>query len=152
MWEQILPGLRINIFATILFGVVYPLAITGVCQVLFPRQANGSLVTAGDKVIGSEIIGQNFTKPEYFQPRPSAAGNDGYDATASGGSNYGPTNQKLIDRVKASVEKFRKENPDFQGPIPADLVTASGSGLDPHLSPDSVEAQVPRVAKARGIS
>src|ERR1700686_5684419 len=99
MWEQILPGLRINIFATILFGVVYPLAITGLCKVLFPRQANGSLVTVGDKVIGSEIIGQNFTKPEYFQPRPSVAGNDGYDATSSGGSNYGPTNQKLIDRV-----------------------------------------------------
>src|SRR5713226_4812638 len=94
MWEQILPGLRINIFATILFGVIYPLAITGVCQVLFPHRANGSLITAGGKVIGSEIIGQNFTKPEYFWPRPSAAGDKGYDATASGGSNYGPTNKK----------------------------------------------------------
>ena len=152
MWSQISPGLRINIFLTLVLGVIYPLAITGICQVVFPRQANGSLITANGNVIGSELLSQNFTKPEYFQPRPSAAGNDGYDATASGGSNYGPTNQKLIDRVKASVEKFRKENPDFQGPIPADLVTASGSGLDPHLSPDSVEAQVPRVAKARGIS
>jgi potassium-transporting ATPase KdpC subunit len=152
MWSQISPGLRINIFLTLLLGVIYPLAITGICQVVFPRQANGSLIAANGNVIGSELVGQNFTKPEYFQPRPSAAGNDGYDATASGGSNYGPTNQKLIDRVKASVDKFRKENPDFQGPIPADLVTASGSGLDPHLSPDSVEAQVPRVAKARGIS
>jgi potassium-transporting ATPase KdpC subunit len=152
MWSQISPGLRINIFLTLVLGVIYPLAITGICQVVFPRQANGSLIAANGNVIGSELIGQNFTKPEYFQPRPSAAGNDGYDATASGGSNYGPTNQKLIDRVKASVEKFRKENPDFQGPIPADLVTASGSGLDPHLSPDSVEAQVPRVAQARGIS
>ena len=152
MWSQISPGLRINIFLTLVLGVIYPLAITGICQVVFPRQANGSLITANGNVIGSELIGQNFTKPEYFQPRPSAAGNDGYDATASGGSNYGPTNQKLIDRVKASVDKFRKENPDFQGPIPADLVTASGSGLDPHLSPDSVQAQVPRVAKARGIS
>jgi len=152
MWSQISPGLRINLFLTLVLGVIYPLAITGICQVVFPRQANGTLITANGKVIGSELVGQNFTKPEYFQPRPSAAGNDGYDATASGGSNYGPTNQKLIDRVKASVEKFRKENPDYQGPIPADLVTASASGLDPHLSPDSVQAQVPRVAKARGIS
>src|SRR5881296_2529494 len=151
MWPQILPGLRINIFATIVFGVVYPLAITGICQVIFPHQANGSLIMAGDKVIGSELIGQSFTKPEYFQPRPSAAGSDGYDPTSSGGSNYGPTNQKLIDRVKASVEKFRKENPDHTGPIPADLLTASASGLDPHISPASAQAQAPRVAKARGV-
>jgi K+-transporting ATPase ATPase C chain len=152
MWAQILPGIRIKIFMTILLGVVYPLAITGICQVIFPRQSNGTLITVGGKVIGSEIIGQNFTKPEYFQPRPSAAGSDGYDATSSGGSNYGPTNQKLIDRVKASLEKFRKENPDYQGPIPADLLTTSASGLDPHLSPDSALAQVPRVAKARSVS
>jgi len=149
MWEQILPGLRIKIFMTILRGVIYPLTITGICQVFFPHQANGSLITAGGKVIGSELIGQNFTKPEYFQPRPSAAGSDGYDPTSSGGSNYGPTNKKLIDRVKASVEKFRKENPDYQGPIPADLLTASASGLDPHISPASAEAQAARVAKAR---
>jgi K+-transporting ATPase ATPase C chain len=152
MWSQISPGLRINIYLTLLLGVAYPLAITGICQVVFPQQANGSLVIAGDRVIGSEIIGQNFTKPEYFQPRPSAAGSDGYDATASSGSNYGPTNQKLIDRVRASVEKFHKENPDYDGPIPADLLTASGSGLDPHISPDSAQAQAPRVAKARGVS
>ncbi len=152
MWSQLSPGLRINIFLTILLGVIYPLAITGICQVAFPHQANGSLIPRGDKFVGSELIGQNFTKPEYFQPRPSAAGNDGYDATASGASNYGPTNQKLSDRVKASVEKFRKENPDYQGPIPADLLTTSGSGLDPHLSPDSARAQVARVAKARGVS
>src|SRR6266436_2767082 len=151
MWEQILPGLRIKIFMTILLGVIYPLAITGICQVFFPHQANGSLITAGGKVIGSELIGQNFTKPEYFQPRPSAAGSDGYDPTASGGSNYVPTNQKLIDRVKASIEKFRKENPDYHGPIPADLLTTSASGLDPHISPASAEAQAMRVAKARGI-
>jgi potassium-transporting ATPase KdpC subunit len=150
MWKQILPGLRINIFATILFGVVYPLVITGICQIAFPHQANGSLIISDGKMIGSELIGQNFTQPEYFQPRPSAAGNDGYDPTASGGSNFGPTNQKLIDRVKASIEKFRKENPEYEGPIPADLVTASASGLDPHLSPDSAKAQAPRVAKARG--
>jgi len=152
MWSQILPGLRIKVLFTVLLGIVYPLTITGICQVFFPHQANGSLVESGGKVIGSELIGQNFTKPEYFQPRPSAAGNDGYDATASGGSNYGPTNQKLADRVKASVDKFRKDNPDYHGPIPADLVTASASGLDPHLSPDSALAQVPRVAQARGVS
>jgi K+-transporting ATPase ATPase C chain len=152
MWQQILPGLRIKIFMTILLGVVYPLAITGICQVLFPHQANGSLVIAKGQVIGSELIGQNFTKPGYFQPRPSAAGNDGYDGTASGGTNLGPTNQKLIERVKGAVDKFRKENPDYTGPIPADLVTTSGSGLDPHLSPDSAMAQAPRVAKARGLT
>ena len=152
MWSQLSPGLRINIFFTLLLGVAYPLLVTGICQVAFPGQANGSLITQGDRVIGSELIGQNFANPEYFQPRPSAAGNDGYDPTASGGSNYGPTNQKLVDRVKASVEKFRKENPDYHGPIPADLVTASASGLDPHLSPDSASAQAPRVAKARGVA
>jgi K+-transporting ATPase ATPase C chain len=152
MWEQILPGLRIKIFMTILLGVIYPLAITGISQLIFPHQANGSLVTVGGKVIGSEIIGQNFTKPEYLQPRPSAAGSDGYDATSSAGSNYGPTNQKLVDRVKASIEKFRKENPDYNGPIPADLLTTSASGLDPHLSPDSARAQAARVAKTRGVA
>ena len=152
MWNQMAPGLRINIFMTILFGIAYPLVVTGISQVAFPRQANGSLIVSDGKVIGSELIGQNFTKPEYFQPRPSAAGNDGYDPTASSGSNFGPTNQKLIDRVKASVEKFRKENPDYTGAIPADLVTASASGLDPHLSPDSAMVQAARVAKARGAS
>ena len=152
MWQQILPGLRIKLFMTLLLGVVYPLAMTGISQTLFPHKANGSLITSGGKVVGSELIGQNFTKPEYFQPRPSAAGVDGYDATSSSGSNYGPTNQKLADRVKVSIEKFRKENPDYSGPIPADLVTASASGLDPHLSPDSTKAQAPRVAKARGVS
>jgi len=151
MLSQLWPALRINIFLTILLGVAYPLAVTGISQVLFPHQANGSLITQNGQVIGSELIGQNFTKPEYFQPRPSAAGNDGYDPNASGGFNYGPTNQKLIDRVKASVEKFHKENPDYQGPIPADLLTASGSGLDPEISPASAQAQTSRVAKARGI-
>jgi potassium-transporting ATPase KdpC subunit len=151
MWEQILPGLRIKIFMVVVLGIVYPLAITGICQVAFPNQANGSLVTAGGKVVGSELIGQNFAKPEYFHPRPSAAGNDGYDPTSSGGSNLAPTSQKLIDRVKASVDKFYKENPDYHGPIPSDLLTTSGSGLDPHLSPDSTLAQAARIAKARGI-
>jgi K+-transporting ATPase ATPase C chain len=204
MWGQILPGLRINIFATILFGVVYPLAITGVCQVLFPHQANGSLVTAGDKVIGSELIGQNFSKPEYFYGRASAAGS-GYDATASGGSNLGPTSAKLIhgttkmddkknevvdfdgislrivhycldndvpyessvplDRLKDAkgglddvklIKAFNDDKAPFmftpKAPIPADAVTASASGLDPHISPASAQVQARRVAKARGIS
>lgn len=152
MWQQILPGIRIKLFMTIVLGVLYPLAITGISQIMFPHQANGSLVTVNGKVVGSELIGQNFSKPEYFQPRPSAAGTDGYDPTASGGSNYGPTNQKLVDRVKASIDKFRKDNPDYNGPLPSDLVTASASGLDPHISPDSASAQAARVAKARGVS
>jgi K+-transporting ATPase ATPase C chain len=152
MLSQLWPALRINVFLMILLGVGYPLAITGISQLIFPHQANGSLITKGNQVIGSELIGQNFTKPEYFQPRPSAAGSDGYDPTASGGYNYGPTNQKLIDRVKASVAKFHKDNPDYHGPIPADLLTGSGSGLDPDISPASAQVQEARVAKARGIS
>jgi len=152
MLKQFNPAIRITLFFTILTGIIYPAVVTGLCQLLFSNQANGSLVSVNGQVVGSSLLGQNFTKPEYFQPRPSAAGNDGYDPTASGGSNYGPTNQKLIDRVKASVDKFRKENPDYTGPIPADLVTASGSGLDPDLSPASAEAQVARVAKARGVA
>src|SRR6267143_2966832 len=113
MWRQILPGLRINIFATILFGVIYPLAITGVCQALFPHQANGSLIKAGDKVIGSEIIGQTFSKPEYFHPRPSSAGG-GYDATASSGSNLGPTSAKLL-RGTTKMDDKKNEVVDFDG-------------------------------------
>ncbi len=151
MWRQMLPALRMTLLMTVLTGLIYPGVVTGLCQMLFPSQANGSLLYKDGRVIGSTLIGQNFTRPEYFQPRPSAAGN-GYDATASGGSNLGPTSQKLIDRVKASLEKFRKDNPSFTGTIPADLVTASGSGLDPHLSPESADAQVERIAKARGAS
>jgi len=151
MWEQILPGLRIKLFMTLLLGVIYPLTITGISQAIFPKQANGSLVKVGDKVIGSELIGQNFTKPGYFHPRPSAAGTNGYDATSSAGSNFGSTNQKLVDRVKTSIEQFHKENPDYQGTIPADLLTMSASGLDPHVSPDAARAQAARVAKARGV-
>jgi K+-transporting ATPase ATPase C chain len=151
MLSQLWPALRINLFLTVLLGVGYPLAITGLSQIMFPHQANGSLIVKNGQPIGSELIGQSFTKPEYFQPRPSAAGN-GYDPTASGGSNYGPTNQKLIDRVKASVDQFHKDNPDYHGPIPADLLTASGSGLDPEISPASARVQIARVAKARGIS
>ena len=152
MWRQLIPGLRMTVLLTVLTGLVYPGVVTGLSQILFSSQANGSLIIKDGKVLGSSLIGQNFSRPEYFQPRPSAAGSDGYDASASSGSNLGPTSQKLADRVKASVEKFRAENPDFTGSLPADLVTASGSGLDPHLSPASVEAQIARVARARGVN
>jgi potassium-transporting ATPase KdpC subunit len=151
MRNQIGPAFRTMLVLTVLTGLVYPGIVTGCCQVLFRWQANGSMLSAAGKEVGSALIGQNFAKPEYFHPRPSAAGNDGYDATASSGSDYGPTNQKLIDRVKSSIEQFRKENPDYTGPIPADLLTASASGLDPEISPASAEAQAPRVAKARGV-
>lgn len=150
--NQIKITILATIVLTILFGLAYPLVFTGLAQVLFPHQANGSLVTVNGKVAGSELIGQSFTKPEYFHSRPSAAGNNGYDAANSSGSNLGPTNQKLVDRVKADVQKFRAENPDYTGPIPADLLTSSASGLDPHISPASAEAQVARVAKARGVT
>jgi K+-transporting ATPase ATPase C chain len=149
MRYQIAPAFRLMLILTVLTGLVYPGVVTGLCQLLFPKQANGSLVQVDGRVVGSSLIGQSFTRPEYFHPRPSAAGNDGYDPTASGGSNYGPTSQKLIDRVKASVEQFRKENPEYTGPIPADLLTASGSGLDPEISPAAAEAQAARIARSR---
>lgn len=134
---------------TVLTGLIYPGVVTGVCQLLFNSQANGSLVEQNGQVIGSLLLGQNFARPEYFHPRPSAAGTDGYDPTASSGSSLGPTSQKLVDRVKASAEQFRKDNPDYTGPIPADALTASGSGLDPEISVANAKAQAARVAKAR---
>jgi len=204
MWEQILPGLRIKVFLTILLGIVYPLAITGISQVAFPHQANGSLVVSGGKVIGSELIGQGFAKPEYFLPRPSSAG-AGYDGASSSGSNLGPTSSKLLrgttktddkknevvdyDGVSlrivhycldndipyestVSLDQFRDDKGnlddvklikafnDNKSPlefkaktrIPADAVTASSSGLDPHISPANAHAQTARVAKARGVA
>jgi len=151
MWRQFGPALRITLLFTILTGLIYPGIVTGLCQILFHHQANGSMVMVNGQAVGSAHIGQTFSKPQYFQPRPSAAGN-GYDGSTSNGSQYGPTNQKLIDRVKASVDQFRKDNPEYSGPIPADAVTASASGLDPDISPANAEAQAPRVAKARNVS
>ena len=152
MFKQLIPAFRFTLALTILTGLLYPSVVTGLAQLIFPHQAHGSLIKDGDKVIGSELIGQNFSKPEYFQPRPSAAGSDGYDGASSSGSNLGTTSKKLADRVAASAEAFRKDNPDFKGPIPADLITSSASGLDPDLSPASAEAQASRVAKARGVA
>jgi K+-transporting ATPase ATPase C chain len=134
---------------TLLLGIVYPLAITGVAQVLFPAQANGQLVERGGKVVGSRIIGQAFSSPGYFRSRPSAAGT-GYDAANSAGTQLGPTNRKLIARVKANVATALQENPG--APVPIDLVTTSASGLDPHLSPAAADFQVPRVARERGMT
>ena len=151
MWREMVPAFKMTLLFTILTGLIYPGIVTGVAQLLFRDAANGSMIVVNGQTVGSSLIGQNFTKPEYFQPRPSAAGM-GYDATASGGSNYGPTSQKLIDRVKASIDQFHKNNPDYTGPVPADLVTASASGLDPDISPASAGAQAARVAKARGVS
>lgn len=152
MFKQLAPALKMTALFTVLTGVIYPLAVTGVCQVVFRDKADGSLIVKNGEVRGSELLGQNFTKPEYFHTRPSAAGNDGYDPTASSGSNYGPTSQKLLDRMKASADQFRKENPDYKGAIPADAITASGSGLDPEISIANAQAQAARVAAARGIS
>jgi K+-transporting ATPase ATPase C chain len=152
MLKQLIPAIRITLALTVLTGLLYPGLVTGLSQLFFRHQANGSLILKDGHVVGSSLIGQNFTKREYFHPRPSAAGNEGYDASASSGSNLGSTSKKLIDRVKADVDKVRQENPDYQGPIPADMVTASGSGLDPHISPASAQVQAARVAKARGLA
>ncbi len=152
MLSELKPAILITIVLTILTGILYPLAMTGVAQALFHKQANGSLIVRNGTVIGSEIIGQNFTKPEYFHPRPSAAGSNGYDATASGGSNLGPTNPALADRLNKDAAQFRKDNPDFSGPIPADAITTSASGLDPEISPANALAQAARVAQARQAS
>ncbi|MBV8833516.1 MAG: potassium-transporting ATPase subunit KdpC [Acidobacteriaceae bacterium] len=152
MLQQLAPALKMTVVLTVLTGLVYPGVITGLCELMFRHQANGSLIVQNGTVIGSSLLGQNFTRPEYFHPRPSAAGNDGYDPLASGGSNLGPTNQKLYDRIKTAAEQFRKENPAYSGPIPADALTASGSGLDPDISIANARVQAARVANTRGTS
>jgi K+-transporting ATPase ATPase C chain len=149
--KNLVTAILMTLVTTVLFGLIYPLFVTGLAQVIFPENANGQLIRGADgTVIGSRLLGQPFVSPGYFRSRPSAAGVAGYDAAASSGSNLGPTNQKLIDSVKADVEKLQSENSGKA--VPVDLVTTSGSGLDPHITPAAAEFQVPRVARERGIS
>jgi K+-transporting ATPase ATPase C chain len=147
--RNLVTAVLMTIVTTVILGVIYPLAITGIAQVAFPDKANGQLITKDGKVIGSKIIAQGFSSPGYFRPRPSAAG-AGYDAANSAGTQLGPTNKKLVDAVKANVEAARKENPNAS--VPVDLVTTSASGLDPHISPAAADFQVPRVSRERGIA
>jgi len=149
MRKELIVALRFTLVTTVFFGLLYPLGVTGLSKMLFPKQAAGSLIEKNGRVVGSSLIGQSFSSEKYFHPRPSFAGN-GYDAGASSASNLAPTNQLLIDRVKSDVAKLQQENPGV--PIPADIVTSSGSGLDPEISPGAAEFQIPRVAKARGLS
>jgi potassium-transporting ATPase KdpC subunit len=149
MKKQLIVAVAYTLVTTIIFGIFYPLVVAGMSQWLFPSQANGSLIVKNGQVVGSRLIGQSFSGTKYFHSRPSAAGT-GYDPTASGGSNLGPTNQALVTRVQQDVARWQQQNPGV--PIPADLVTASGSGLDPDISPASAEFQVAQVAKARGIT
>jgi len=150
MKKHLITSILMTAVTTVLLGVFYPLLITGLAQLFFPKQANGELIYHGQTLVGSHLLGQPFTGLGYFHSRPSASGDAGYDGTASGGSTLGPTNQKLVDRVNADVVRLRKENPN--APVPIDLVTASGSGLDPDISPAAAEFQVPRVARQRGLS
>lgn len=148
MKKNFLIAILMTVATTILLGIIYPLVMTGLAQVIFPKQANGQLIERAGRVVGSSIIAQGFTSPGYFHPRPSFAGN-GYDAANSNGSQLGPSNQKLIARVQGDVSTAQAENPGT--PVPIDLVTGSGSGLDPHITPANAEFQLPRVAKERGI-
>ena len=149
MKKNLLTAVLMTIATTVLLGIIYPLVVTGLAQALFRDKANGQLITRNGHVVGSRLIGQPFTGPGYFHSRPSAAGN-GYDAANSGGTNLAPTNAKLVDRVKNDAAALQAENPGK--PIPADLITTSASGLDPHISPAAADFQVPRVARERGLS
>jgi potassium-transporting ATPase KdpC subunit len=149
MKKNLITAVLMTLVTTILFGLLFPLAITGLAQVVFPSKANGELLTKNGKLVGSRLIGQSFSSPGYFHSRPSNAGT-GYDAANSGGSNLGPTNQTLIARVQGDADRLQAENPST--PIPLDLLTSSGSGLDPHISPEAAEFQVPRIARERGLS
>jgi potassium-transporting ATPase KdpC subunit len=150
MKKHFVTAILMTVVTTVLLGIIYPFVVTGLAQLVFPRQANGSLITANGKLIGSHLIGQPFSSPGYFRSRPSAAGNAGYDAGNSSGSNLGPTNKMLIDRMNADIQKVQAENPGT--PVPMDLVTTSGSGLDPHISPEAAAFQVPRIARERKMS
>ncbi len=145
-------AIRVMVFSVVIFGLIYPFAMTGIAQAIFPVQANGSLVERHGKVIGSDIIGALWTEPKYFHGRPSAAGKDGYDPTSTGGTNLGPSSKKLIDATKSTIEALEKANPSASGPPPMDLVTSSGSGIDPDISPASAYWQVARVASVRRVS
>ena len=149
MKKHLLTSILMTVVTTILLGLIYPLVMTGLAQLIFPRQANGSLLTVNGKIVGSRLIGQTFSSPGYFRSRPSAAGT-GYDAGNSSGSNLGPTNKMLIDRMTGDIQKAQAENPNAA--VPMDLVTTSASGLDPHISPEAAAFQVPRIARERGMS
>ena len=153
MAREAFVAIRMTLLTLVLTGLVYPLVVTSLAQALFPSNSNGSLVRDDrGRVVGSGLLGQTFTGPAYLQPRPSAAGKDGYDAASSSGSNLGPTSAKLRDRIAADLERLRRENPEAEGPVPLELVTTSGSGLDPHLGPEAARWQAARVAAARGVS
>lgn len=148
MLKQIRPAMLMMLVMTLMTGIAYPLAVTAIARLAFPHQAGGSMLVLNGKIVGSDLIGQSFVGPRYFHSRPSAAGS-GYDAVLSGGSNLGPTSKTLVDRIKTASDDLRRENPRL--PVPVDLVTTSGSGLDPHISPAAAEFQIPRVAKARSL-
>ncbi|MDE2480591.1 MAG: potassium-transporting ATPase subunit KdpC [bacterium] len=152
MIRQLGVSVRLTIVSVIVLGLIYPLAMTGLAQLLFPWQANGALVTQGGRVVGSAIIGERWTQARYFHGRPSAAGKDGYDPTSTGGTNLAPSSKKLLDATRAAIVALRNENPDATLPVPMDLVTSSASGIDPEISPEAAYYQAPRVAKARGLA